>query len=113
MEEIEITYSAFGFNESTFTMEISDNLYEKLEDADLDGEYLDSDYISENKPRIHKQIIRAIRNDMEDKTLEPDEGFVEKVRKHKSKYKEYLEAADHNLMDVLTDDDDITYEIEL
>ena len=29
MEEIEITYSAFGFNESTFTMEISDKLHSK------------------------------------------------------------------------------------
>jgi len=113
MEEIEITYSVFGFEDTTFSMEISEKLYDKLDDAESDGELLDSEYISEAMPRLHKNIIKAIRNNIEECSLDPDDGLIEKSTSWGAKYKEYSDAADHSWMDALTDDDDIEYSIEL
>lgn len=115
MEEIEITYTVLGFEEAgetTFDMEVSDRQYERLEDAELDGELLDSDYISENMPGLHKKILKAIRENMEEEGLEPGDGMVEKRRLFGA-YKEYEEGADHSMMAVLADDDDIEYEITI
>ena len=35
---------------TSFDMDVSDNLYDKLQNAEEDGTYLDSDYISEEMP---------------------------------------------------------------
>lgn len=61
MEEIEITYKVLGFEEAgetSFDMEISEKQYERLSDADDEGELLDSDFLSEEMPGIHKKILR-------------------------------------------------------
>jgi len=113
MEEIEVTYTAFGFEETTFTMEISEKMYDKLDKLESDGETLDSDYFSEEMPNIHKKILKAIHRNMEDESLEPDDGMVEMNTSWNATYKEYSEKADHSLMEAIVDDDDIEYTIDL
>ena len=78
---IEITYTVFGFDEAgetSFDMEVSDHLYNKLQDAEDEGEMLDSDYISEEMPGIHRKILKAIRENMEEEGMNPDDGMIEK-----------------------------------
>ena len=115
MEEIEVTYSVFGCEdagETTFIMEISDNQYDKLYDADLDGETLDSFYLSDEIPSIHKRILKAIRKNMEEESWLPDDGMVEKHGFLGRTYKEYSLEASHTLMQS-AEDDDIEYEVNL
>lgn len=116
MEDIEITYTVLGFEEAgetTFDMEVSGRQYERLEDAELDGELLDTDYISENMPGLHKKILKAIRDNMEEEGLEPGDGMVEKRLPWGATYKEHVDGADHSMMEVFADDDDIEYEITI
>lgn len=116
MEDIEITYTVLGFEEAgetTFDMEVSDRQYERLEDAELDGELLDSDYMSDNMPGLHKKILDAIRENMEEEGLESGDGMVEKKLPWGATYKEYEEGADHSMMEVLADDEDIEYYITI
>lgn len=45
MNEIEVTYTVFGFDEAgetSFDMDVSDNLYYKLQNAEEDGSVLKS-----------------------------------------------------------------------
>lgn len=115
MEEIEITYTVLGFEdagETTFSMEISEKQYERLSDADDDGELLDSDFLSEEMPGIHKKILKAIRENMEEESLNPNDGMVEKTTCWGARYKEHSEGADHSFMEI-ADDDDIEYEVAL
>lgn len=115
MEEIEITYKVWGFEEAgetTFYMEISEKQYERLSDADDEGELLDSDFLGEEMPGIHKKILKAIRENMEEESFNPDDGKVEKRTCWGARYKEYSSGADHSLMEI-ADDDDIEYEVNL
>lgn len=115
MEEIEITYKVWGFEEAgetTFYMEISEKLYERLSDADDEGELLDSDFLSEEMPGIHKKILKAIRENMEEESFNPDDGKVEKRTCWGARYNEYSSGADHSLM-VIASDEDIEYEVNL
>lgn len=115
MQEIEVTYSVFGFDETgetSFIMEISDNNYDRLYDAELDGEFLDSEYISDEFPGVHKRILKAIRRNMFEESLEPDDGMVEKSGFLGATYMEYSLEASHQLMSI-SDDDDIEYEVNL
>ena len=113
---IEITYTVFGFDEAgetTFEMDVSDSVFNKLQDAEDEGETLDSDYVSENFERIHKMILKAIRENMEEESLDPDDGKVEKMTSWGYKYKEDCPATSHSDMNILADDDDIDYSISL
>ena len=115
MPEIEVTYSVFGFDEAgqtSFVMEISSNQYDRLYDADLDGESLDSYYICDELPDIHERILKAIRNNMYEESLEPDDGMVVKRGFLNKTYKKYSLEASHQLMSI-SDDDDIEYEVNL
>ena len=64
-ETIEVTYSVFGFDEAgetTFDMDVSEKNYNRLQDAEDDGELLDQDYISIEMRGLHNKIIREIHN---------------------------------------------------
>lgn len=64
-ETIEVTYSVFGFDEAgetTFDMDVSEKNYNRLQDAEDDGEMLDQDYISIEMRGLHNKIIREIHN---------------------------------------------------
>ena len=56
---------------------LSDRDLRRLKAADDNGEYLDSDYISEHMNSIHNKIIEAIREDLELKSGDPHDGMVE------------------------------------
>ena len=69
VETIEVSYSVWGFEDigdTTFEMEIGKRDYEWMWDAEEGGEFLDSDYISQNCRALHKRILRGIRKDMEE-----------------------------------------------
>ena len=74
-ESIEVSYSILGYDdvgETTFNVDVKERDYDWLTNKDEDGEYLDSDFISENRRGLHKRILRAIRENMEDE-LEIDD----------------------------------------
>lgn len=115
-ETIEITYSVLGYDEvgeTTFEMNVSESMYEKLQDIECEGEILDSEYLSEEKIGIHNKIIRAIRKNIEEETLfNPDDGVVEKRRPWGARYQEFDYNASHENLEVC-DDDEIQYTISL
>ena len=77
---IGITYSVFGFEkagETSFEMSISENIYEKLENAMLEGEVLDDYYISNNMKGLHKKILKAIRRNMYEEGQDINDGIIE------------------------------------
>ncbi len=113
---IEITYTVFGFDEAgetSFDMEVSDHLYNKLQDAEDEGEMLDSDYISEEMPGIHRKILKAIRENMEEEGMNPDDGMIEKRYPWGAHYKEYSSDASHMEMYNMAEDDDIEYSVTI
>ena len=113
---IEITYTVLGYDEAgetTFDMDVSDGVFNKLEEAEDEGEILDSDYVSVYFERLHKKILKAIRENMEEESLDPDDGKVEKMTSWGFKYKEDCPGASHSDMHILADDDDIEYSINL
>lgn len=113
---IEITYTVFGFDEAgetSFDMEVSDHLYNKLQDAEDEGEMLDSDYISEEMPGIHRKILKAIRENMEEEGMNPDDGMIEKQYPWGAHYKEYNSDASHMEMYNMAEDDDIEYSVTI
>ncbi|MCR5779979.1 MAG: hypothetical protein K6G70_05490, partial [Bacteroidaceae bacterium] len=64
---IEISYTVMGDSiENTFDMDVKEREYEWLTKKDDDGEYLDSDFISENRRGLHKRILRAIHENIEE-----------------------------------------------
>lgn len=116
MNEIEITYTVFGFEEAgetSFDMDVSDSIYNKLQDAEDEGELLDSDYISEEMPGIHRKILKAIRKNMEEECLNPDDGKIEKHTPWGTTYMEDCLEASHEEMSYMADDDDIEYTITI
>ena len=114
MNEIEVTYTVFGFEEAgetSFDMDVSDNLYNKLQDAEECGESLDSDYISEEMPGIHRKILKAIHENMEEEGLNPDDGKIEKRLPWGATYREDCPGASHMEMYNMAEDDDIEYSV--
>ena len=115
-ETIEITYTVFGFDEvgeTSFDMDVSEHTYERLQDAEDDGETLDSDYISYEMDNLHDKILRAIRENMRDYDIyDPDDGMTKKTMPWGYTYKEKDESRSHSSMQYV-DDDDIEYEISL
>ncbi len=115
-ETIEVTYSAMGFEEmgeTTFEMEVSKRVYEQLQEAEDEDEFLDSDYISEEMPGIHRKILRAIRVNMEDEGQEADDGIVETRLPWGAIRKDYVYEKSYENMAISADDDDIEYSVNL
>lgn len=111
---IEITYSVLGYEEAgetTFDMDVNEKDKRWLSGAEDDGEYLDSDYISENRVGLHKRILRAIRKDMEERSLDADDGMV--AKRYASLVKEYHQEASHQDMSNFAEDEDIEYTLTL
>lgn len=111
LNSIEVTFSVFGYDElrdTTFDMKVKDSDYEWLQDA----EELESDHISKNRERLHKKIIRAIRENMKERALDPDDGIVE-VYVSGSHRKEFHEQASNDYANSFAEDDDIEYTVTL
>lgn len=111
LNSIEVSYSVFGHDElgeTSFDMDLKDGDYEWLEDTGI----LDSDYIAENRKGLHKRIIRAIRKNMEEESIDPDDGMVE-VYVSGCHRKEYHEKASYEHAHSFAEDDDIEYTVSL
>ena len=114
-ETIEVTYTVFGFEEAgetTFDMDVSERNYNRLQDAEDEGEILDQDFISTEMKGLHKKILREIRNNMEEESCDPDDGMVEKSLSWGATYKERDFSRSHELMKI-AEDDDIEYTITI
>ena len=112
---INITYSVFGYEEAgetDFEMELSHNDFLWLQNADDEGVFLDNEFIAENRRRLHRKILRAIRNNMEELSLEPGDGMV-KVVVGVIEWGEYNYCASHEGMLSMAEDDDIEYSVIL
>lgn len=81
-DTIEVSYTVYGhddLDEVSVDVEVKERELEWLTEKDEDGEYLDSDFISENRRGLHKRILRAIREDIEyeqddnDTTIDDDD----------------------------------------
>lgn len=111
---INVTYSVFGYEEAgetDFEMELYYNDFLWLQNADDEGIVLDNEFIAENRRRIHRKILRAIRNNMEELSMEPGDGMV-KVVVGISEWEEYNYSASHDGMSSMAEDD-IEYSIIL
>ena len=75
-ETIEVSYAILGDDEETIDVEVKERDYEWLTNKDEDGEYLDSDFLSENRRGLHKRILRAIREHIEEKSDDKEEYSV-------------------------------------
>lgn len=67
-DTIEVSYTVFGhddLNDISVDVDIKEHELEWLTEKDEEGEYLDSDFVSENRKGLHKRILRAIREDIE------------------------------------------------
>ncbi|MBR5634973.1 MAG: hypothetical protein IKW78_07355 [Prevotella sp.] len=60
---------------------LSEKDIDRLLNAEKYDEMLSSDYLSVNLKSIHEKIIKAIRNDMEEKSMNPGDGLVV-IEKH-------------------------------
>lgn len=116
--DITVKYDFFGgFADEGYEceMEISDNLYERLEEYDNDGEILDKDFISEEMPGLHKRILKAIKNQVEEYEMLDD------FPKHEERIGgNRVEVYDHESSEELQfydfddmDEDDLDYMVEL
>lgn len=68
-ETIEVSYTVSGLDdvsETTIDVEIKERDYDWLSNKEDEGEYLDSDYVSENRRGLHRRILRAIRDNIEE-----------------------------------------------
>lgn len=114
-KEIEITYSVTGYeeaDETTFEMKVSSNDYDRLVEAENEEELLDAEYVEDKLPKLHVKIIKAIRHNMSEESLEPNDGMVTKRRSWGAKYEEYSDRASHESM-LMAPDEDIEYTIDL
>jgi len=114
-DRIEVTYTIFDYDrlgETTFDMEVKDKDYEWLQNAEGEEGELTSDYISENRPGLHKRIIKAIRNNMKDEACDPDDGWVETYVSGVHR-KEYDDHASYEYASDIAEDDDIEYTVTL
>lgn len=74
-DSIEVSYTVHGYGNTMFgeglleevsiDVGVKEREREWLTEKDEDSEYLDSDFISENRRGLHKRILRAIREDIE------------------------------------------------
>ena len=67
-DTLEVSYTVFchdDLNDISVNVDIKDHELEWLKEKDEEGEYLDSDFVSENHKGLHKRILRAIREDIE------------------------------------------------
>ncbi len=113
---IEITYSVFGFEEAgetSFDMNVSENIYNKLQDALLEGEVLDDYYISNNMKGLHKKILKAIRSNMHEEGQNLNDGMIEERLFWGGIYEEYHANASHMEMHNSAIDEEIEYTIYL
>jgi hypothetical protein len=113
---IEVTYTVMGFDEAgetTFEMDVSEKMYDTLQEADDEGELLDSEYISENHRNIHRKILKAIRENMEEESWDSEDGTIEKRLPWGATFREDCPGASHAEMLNEAEDDDIEYSIEL
>lgn len=79
-ETIEISYTILcreDLGENTFDMDVKERDYDWLTDKEEEGEYLDSDFISENRRGLHKRIVKAIRQNMEEELFEETFSLVD------------------------------------
>ena len=79
-ETIEISYTILcreDLGENTFDMDVKERDYDWLTDKEEEGEYLDSDFISENRRGLHKRIVKAIRQNMEEELFEETYSLVD------------------------------------
>jgi hypothetical protein len=114
-ETIEITYTVFGYDrlgDTTFDMEVKDKEYEWLQDAEGEEGELSSDNISENRPSLHKRIMKAIRNNMQEEGYEPDDGMVETYVSGVYR-KEFYEDASYKHASDFAEDDEIEYTVTI
>ena len=114
-DSVEITYSVFGYDklgETTFDMDVRNKDYEWLQDKDEEEGELFSEYISEYRPSLHKLIIKAIRKNMEEKALDPDDGMIETYVSGVHR-KDFYEDASYDCANTLAEDDDIDYSVTL
>ena len=112
---IDVTYTVFGYDrlgETTFDIEVKDKEYEWLENAEGEEGEITSDYISENRPGLHKRIIKAIRNNMKEEACDPDDGWVETYVSGVHR-KEYDDHASYDYASDIAEDDDIEYTVTL
>ena len=113
---IEVTYTAFGYDdagETTFEMEIPQGVFEQLEQAEDDGEYLDAEYISQNMKRLHRKILDAIRENMEEVGMDPNDGMKEKRLPWGYTRRYFDPMSSHLGMLHTSDDGDIEYTITI
>ena len=113
---IEVTYTVMGFDEAGETsleMDVSKKIYDALQEADDEGELLDSEYISENHRNIHRKILKAIRKNMEEESWDSEDGTIEKRLPWGATFREDCPGASHAEMLNEAEDDDIEYSIEL
>ena len=114
-ETIEVSYTVLGYDrlgETTFDMDVKEKEYEWLSEKEGEGEYLDSDFSSENRRGLHKRILKAIRNNMKDEACDPDDGMVEYVSSAIHR-RDFFEDASYDYASDFADDDDIEYTITL
>ena len=113
-ETAEITYSFIGSDapEDSFEMELSEKDADRLKEAEENGEALDSNYISENLKSIHRKILNAIREDLEEKSGDPHDGMKEVF--YPPAYHGWEKAHDsHQDLLLLFDESDVEYEVDL
>lgn len=113
-ETAEITYSFIGSNapEDKFEMELSDKDAQRLKEAEEEGAFLDSNYISENLRPIHRKILNSIREDLEAKSADPHDGMKEVHRPPAYHGWEKAHDSHQDLLDIF-DSDDVEYEVDL
>lgn len=67
-DTIEVSYTVLGYGslyEISIDVEVKERELKWLTKQEEEGEYLDSDFISENLRSLHKRILRAIRENIE------------------------------------------------
>lgn len=107
-----VSYSVLDAPEEECDLEnLSDRDLRRLKAADDNGEYLDSDYISEHMRSIHDKIIEAIREDLELKSGDPHDGMIERRTAWGATYWE-KDHASHQEMS-LADDYEIEYTVDV
>ena len=110
---IEVTYTAFGYEElgeTTFSMPIKESEREWLHEAVMNGEAMDSSYISKENKGLHRRIIHAIHKDMKERSLDLNDGMVEESVFGIFPYEEYHSEASYEEMQSV-DDDEIEYSV--
>lgn len=111
-EFVEITYSVFGYDEAgetTFEWSPGKGDLQWMEEAEDEGELLDSDYISESNPQLHGRILKTIRKNMEELGEDDDDGMV--ARPYASLCKDFHPSASHMHMHEFADEDDVEYSV--